>query len=202
MQQSILIDGPAGKIELILEPPRTDKKSCVAVICHPHPLHGGTMNNKVVVTLARSMQKMGITTVRFNYRGVGQSGGSYGDVAGEYDDFKAVLAWAQQQCPGYQLWLAGFSFGAFIAAKGATEFVCKQLVTVAPSVENMPYDELVPIDCPWLVIQGDNDEVVSAQAVYDFVDSVANKPRLETLENCGHFFHGRLLDLENIIVAL
>lgn len=202
MQKTRLIDGPAGKIELILEPPRTDEKSCVAVICHPHPLHEGSMNNKVVVTLARSMQKIGITTVRFNYRGVGKSTGEYGEVDGEYDDFKAVLAWAQQQCPDYDLWLAGFSFGAFIAAKGASESYCNQLITVAPSVENMAYHELAQIDCPWVVIQGDKDEIVSAKAVYDFVDSLSSPPTLVKLKDAGHFFHGRLMDLEKIVVAL
>lgn len=200
MSQSELIAGPAGKLESLVESPRDHNLGVLAVVCHPHPQHGGTMTNKVVTTIARSLQKKGVTTVRFNYRGVGKSEGDYDNARGEVDDLLAVVAWAQVQCEHRDLWLAGFSFGSYIAAKGATLLPSvSQLVTVAPSVENMDYASLPKIACSWLVIQGESDEVVNPQAVFDYVDSLPESPSLVRLPDVGHFFHSRLLDLEKLL---
>lgn len=196
-----MINGPAGRLELVLEPPSDEYDAGIlAVICHPHPLHGGTMFNKVVTTTARTLQKMGCVIVRFNYRGVGESEGEYGDAIGEVDDLLTVVAWAQEQHPNLTLWLAGFSFGAYVAAKGATVLNAKQLITIAPSVENMNYHALPAITIPWLVIQGDEDTVVSAQAVLDYVGGLNPAPDIIMMQHAGHFFHSRLLDLEQALV--
>ena len=116
----VTIDGPAGSIEARVEDPSSagTLPLVIGVVCHPHPLHGGTMQNKVVHTAARAMQEAGAATVRFNFRGVGASGGRYDDGIGEVDDALAVIEWARREFSCDTLWLAGFSFGAAVALAG------------------------------------------------------------------------------------
>lgn len=199
---NLVIPGPVGDIEAIVESPRDNTDANImAIVCHPHPQYDGTMTNKVVVTVARALRKMGCTTVRFNYRGVGKSAGAYDNAVGEVDDLMAVVNFARTHHRAKQLWLAGFSFGAYIAAKGATQVGdVKQLISIAPSVENMDYQSLSDITIPWLVVQGDQDEVVSAPAVFDYVDSLANPPTLIKMPGVGHFFHSKLIDLEQVLL--
>jgi alpha/beta superfamily hydrolase len=197
-QQPVTISGPAGAIEAVLHD--TDMPvTHVGIICHPHPLQEGTMHNKVVTTVARTFNNMGITALRFNYRGVGLSEGKYGDVTGEVDDCLAVVTWALQQWPHAKLWLAGFSFGAYIAAATATKVPTQQLISIAPAVERMPYTTLAKINCPWLVIQGEDDDVVTPQAVYDWFETLDAQKTLVRLAGTGHFFHGKLMDLRREI---
>lgn len=151
----LIINGPAGELEAILQQPIQVNYSHIGIVCHPHPLQEGTMNNKVVVTIAKAFNLMGFPSVRFNYRGVGRSAGEYGNIVGEVDDCLAVVAWVKQQWPQARLYLAGFSFGAYIAAKTATEVGADWLISIAPAVERMPYQDLASISCPWLVIQGE-----------------------------------------------
>lgn len=197
-QQPVTIAGPAGFIEAILHD--TDLPvTHIGIICHPDPLQEGTMDNKVVTTVARTFNAMGITALRFNYRGVGKSQGSYGNMVGEVADCLAVVKWAQQQWPQAKLWLAGFSFGAYIAASVATQMPTQQLLAIAPSVERMPYDTLSKVTCPWLVLQGEEDEVVSPQAVYAWYEKLDEPKMLITFPGTGHFFHGKLMDLRRDI---
>jgi uncharacterized protein len=131
-EQRLFIPGPAGQLEAIHTTPEEGQADRIAIICHPHPLHEGTMNNKVVTLLAKTFNKLGFETLRFNYRGVGKSEGHYGDRVGEIEDLKAVKAWAE---PKSQFCLSGFSFGAFIAASVANESEnVSQLITVAPAI--------------------------------------------------------------------
>lgn len=198
---NITIPGPLGTLEAILQQPQQgEAKPIVAVICHPHPLHQGTMLNKVVTTIARTFDILGITTVRFNYRGVGSSEGAYGNISGEVDDCRSVVAYALQKFPGYQLWLAGFSFGCYISAKVATETDCQQLVSIAPSVDNMPFAELSLPGCPWLVVQGTDDEVVSAEATFKWAAGLNDVVTLVKMDNVGHFFHGKLIELRELLL--
>ncbi len=127
----ILIEGEAGQLELLTTSPddQSTQNKGVAIICHPHPLHQGTMNNKVVHTLSKAFHNKGLYTVRFNYRGVGKSEGSYGDSIGEVADLLSVLKWVDSVLDSPAIYLAGFSFGAFIAARGAALHDCKQLCT-------------------------------------------------------------------------
>jgi alpha/beta superfamily hydrolase len=171
----------------------------VVVVCHPHPLHGGTMHNKVVTMTERSLRELGLRTVRFNFRGVGASEGTHDDGNGELADLLAVAEWAQQASPGHVLWLAGFSFGAFIATKGARHLPVKQLITIAPPVNKYAFAALPQPDCPWLVIQGEDDDVVLAQDVVNWVDSMQDKPALVRMPAAGHFFHRKLMDLRGAI---
>lgn len=120
------VKGPAGKLEVAVGTPIGIDRSALGIICHPHPLHGGTMYNKVVTTLARTLQGLGLTTVRFNFRGVGKSQGEYDHGRGEIDDLLAVAAWLQKEMGHQEIWLAGFSFGAYIAANGAVRLPAKK----------------------------------------------------------------------------
>lgn len=206
----IIIPGPSGDLEAAWHAPAeqtaadADAAKKVAIICHPHPLYGGTMQNKVVTTMAKAYNDLGMIAVRFNYRGVGGSAGAYGNINGETQDCLAVLAWAQQQWPHAHVSLAGFSFGAYIAAYAATQTAALQsLLTVAPSVERMPYDSLERIEVPWLIIQGEEDTIVEPQAVYKWhkgLHLAGQQARLIKVPAAGHFFDGKLNELRDIIV--
>ncbi|MCS5710741.1 alpha/beta family hydrolase [Candidatus Berkiella aquae] len=194
-----LIDGPAGQLEVLTTLPETQPMG-VGVICHPHPLHQGTMNNKVVHTLSKAFAKKDLATVRFNYRGVGQSEGTFGNSIGEVADLMAVLQWVDKVLDKPTLWLAGFSFGAYIAAMGATQHACQQLYSIAPAVNHQPYDELPAITCPWVIIQGEQDEVISPQVVYDWYAHHAQpNMQLFKMPETSHFFHGHLITLRETV---
>lgn len=190
-----LIQGPAGQLEVAVSAPLDASRSALGIVCHPHPLFGGTMNNKVVTTLVKTFQHLGLYSARFNFRGVGRSAGQFDHGVGELEDLLAVVGWLQQQHPGREIWLAGFSFGAYVAAKAATQLPVNQLITVAPAVEHFPMQTLPPIRCPWVVVQGEKDDVVPPEAVFDWVASRAPEPTLLRFPEAGHFFHGQLGEL-------
>lgn len=192
--------GPAGRLECLADAPDDGQsRPVVAVLCHPHPLHGGTMRNKVVTIMERSLRELGLKTVRFNFRGTGESEGEFDDGAGELDDLLAVIDWVRKTCPDDDLWLGGFSFGAFVALKAAQDLPVRQLITIAPPVERYGFDQLVPPNCPWLVVQGDEDEVVSPEAVFKWAEDLDHDADLVVMEGTGHFFHRRLMDLRGLI---
>src|SRR6056297_3147762 len=194
-QTEFLLSGKAGRIECIADAPEADESvSATAVLCHPHPQHGGTMRNKVVTIMERSLRELGLATVRFNFRGVGESDGEYNNGEGELEDLLTVVKWAQKTRPDTDLWLGGFSFGAFIALKAARDLPVRQLITIAPPVERYGFDELLAPNCPWLVVQGDEDDVVSADAVSTWAKNMDQPPDLVVMEGADHFFHRRLMD--------
>lgn len=201
---SQFIPGPAGRLEALIEEPSPDHSPAgVAVLCHPHPLHGGTLQNKVVHTLARTCNALGQVAVRFNFRGVGASDGAYAETIGETEDLLAVLEWVQQQWPGLPLWLGGFSFGAYVALRAADRCPVQQLITVAPAVNLFAKDPLPEVQCDWLLVQGDQDEIVPYAQVMEWVASLERRPRILELPGAGHFFHGRLNELrERLLVML
>ncbi|HEU5282062.1 MAG TPA: alpha/beta fold hydrolase [Gammaproteobacteria bacterium] len=194
-----LIQGPAGKLELAVSAAEPNAKAW-GVVCHPHPLFGGTMHNKVVTTLVKTFQSQGVNTIRFQFRGVGQSQGEFDHGRGELDDLYAVLNWLQHEYGQHPLWLAGFSFGAYIAAQAAAEWPTKKLVTVAPPVENFAMHLIPPILCDWLLLQGEKDEVVSPEAVFAFAESRQPAPVVVRFPDATHFFHGQLNALRAAIV--
>ena len=197
--EPVVIDGPVGALAAIVEDPRPERQRGSAVICHPHPLHGGTMQNKVVHTLARGFQEAGFASVRFNYRGVGASQGQYDEGRGETDDALAVTAWARRRWPAAPLALAGFSFGALIALRVAGTEAPQRLITVAPSVARADYAGIARPDCPWLIVQGDADELVDYREVQAFAARFVPPPQLRVLPGVDHFFHGRLEDLRALL---
>jgi len=194
------IAGPAGALQILEEIP-AGTPAAVAVICHPHPLHGGSLSNKVVHQLAKTFTGLGTICIRFNFRGVGESEGEYDEGRGELQDLLAVVAWAQARWPELPLWLGGFSFGGFIALQGAQQLAPQRLLTVAPAINYFPDDS--SLDLPgvsWLLIQGDADDIVPATLVTGWTASLDFQPQLVLLEGAGHFFHGRLNELKQTIV--
>lgn len=195
------LPSPSGELEIIATPAdHKNEKSAVAVICHPHPLHGGTMNNKVVSTLARTFKELGLRTVRFNFRGVGKSTGSFADGVGEIQDLLTVIDWVKKTCPNDALWLAGFSFGGFIAASVATQIPVAQLVTVAPQASRFTEKPFPSITVPWVLVQGEQDEVVPSEEVFAWIETLDQKPKVIRMPGAGHFFHGQLLELRQRLI--
>ena len=162
----IVIDGPVGPLEASVDLPdgEVTPLPLVVVLCHPLSTEGGSMHNKVVTMAARSLRELGAATVRFNFRSVGESVGSFDHGNGERDDLLAVVAWARQQRPDDALWLAGFSFGAYVSLSAANAVQPDALISIAPPAGRWDFDKIVLPTCPWLVIQGDEDEVVEPQA--------------------------------------
>lgn len=197
--QRIEIAGPAGRIEALVEvPASTTPVRAFGVVCHPHPLFGGSMTNKVVHTVARAWNELGVPTLRFNFRGVGASDGQYDDGRGELQDALAVIEHGRSRWPDAALWLGGFSFGAFVALRAAaiTPAVARGcVVTVAPPYGRWDFSGVVAPPCPWLIVQGDADELVDATAVAGWAQQQSPPPRFVLLPGAEHFFHGRLHDL-------
>lgn len=194
--QRLSVLGPAGALECAVDAP-SDGPRGVAVICHPHPQHGGTMDNKVVQTLARALLRLGYRAVRFNFRGVGASQGTWDEGRGEVDDALAVVA-AQRE-PGLPLVLAGFSFGGYVAASAAAKLPDgarpERLVLVGPSTQKQQMPA-VPDDT--LVIHGELDDVVPLSATLAWA-----RPQslpVTVVPGGGHFFHGQLGLLKNIVL--
>ncbi|MGB0134639.1 alpha/beta hydrolase [Dokdonella sp.] len=199
---TFLLDGPVGAIEVATEPahPKSHANGCgIAVICHPHPLHGGTMHNKVVTIIERSVRELGFDTVRFNFRGIGKSVGEFDEGDGESDDLAAIVEWARQVRPGVVIWLAGFSFGSYVALRNAKSLDADALITIAPPVGRWKFDSIELPDCPWLVVQGEEDEVVDPELVFDWVGALSVSPQLVRMPETSHFFHRRLMDLRGAI---
>ncbi|MFQ5635165.1 MAG: alpha/beta hydrolase [Gammaproteobacteria bacterium] len=201
-REALTIPGPAGQLEALLEVPRGELRPFTAVVCHPHPQFQGTMLNKVVHTLSRAMNELGVPVVRFNFRGAGASEGGYGEGVGETEDALAVVDWMRTRYAGADLCLLGFSFGGMVAARAALTAETAYLVTVAPAVSRLAgiLNGRQP-ECPWLVVQGDADEVVSCDAVIEWFNTLSPGPELTVLPDVGHFFHGRLTLLRQTIGA-
>jgi alpha/beta superfamily hydrolase len=198
--EAVWISGPAGKLEGLLERSGEDV-TAVAVVCHPHPEHEGSMQNKVTHMLARSFRELGAAALRFNFRGVGGSEGEFDKARGETGDAQAAIAWMRERYPGLPLWLGGFSFGAQIAIQAAPRAQPDWLVTVAPPVQRFGGARPARPDCPWLLIQGMADEVVDATEVERWAASMQPPPSLVMLPGVDHFFHGNLTRLREAVQA-
>jgi alpha/beta superfamily hydrolase len=195
-----LLRGPAGLVECAVDVPETgDERPATIIICHPHPEHGGTMHNKVVTILERSMRELGLRTVRFNFRGVGESEGLFDDGYGETDDLFAVAEWVRRTRPDDSLWLGGFSFGSYITTRAALNLDVGQLISIAPPVDRYAFDALHHPECPWLVIQGDEDEVVNVDIVNNWASQLKPQPELVIMQKADHFFHRRIMDLRGLL---
>lgn len=196
--QLLTIAGPVGPLELVIDAPQDMPARGVVVVCHPHPLHGGTMDNKVVQTLARAFLQLGYQVARFNFRGVGASAGQYDEGRGEVDDALAVIAAVRD--PALPLALAGFSFGAYVAAAAAARLPADQaaerLALVGPATSRFP---VPPVPADTLVIHGESDDVVPLQATLDWA-----RPQVlpvVVVPGVGHFFHGQLSVLKSLVTG-
>lgn len=199
--ERLFLDGPVGRLEALYERPVDTRVSGCAVVCHPHPLHGGTMNNKVAHTLARAFVRVGFAALRFNFRGTAQSEGDYDNGSGELDDALAAVDWLRSRHSETPLWLGGFSFGAAIAIKAALRTEVDGLVSVAPAVRRFASGLQSQPDCPWLVVHGDADEIVDVEDTVAWINELEPGPELLIIPAATHFFHGRLIDLREAVIA-
>ena len=199
--EKLAIDGPDGAIEALIERPPGARAGIIAVCCHPHPLYGGTMQNKVVHTLARCAQDQHVTSLRFNFRGVGASAGVYDNGVGETDDAAAIVDWCRKELGVARFWSLGFSFGAFVAFRLAVLRGAELLVTVAPPVQRFDFATLEVPRCPWLVAQGDRDDLVNHESVLEWTRRLQLAPEVRILPGAEHFFHGRLTELRALTGA-
>jgi alpha/beta superfamily hydrolase len=198
---TLTLPGPAGALEVAVDPPEAEvaARPVVAVLCHPLSTEGGSMHNKVVTMAARSLRELGATTVRFNFRGVGQSEGVFDHGEGELDDLRAVVAWVRAVRPDHALWLGGFSFGAYVSLRGAMELRPSMLVSIAPPAGRWAFERIATPTMPWLVIQGEEDEIVDPQAVYDWLQRIGADAEVVRMPETSHFFHRKLMDLRGAI---
>ena len=190
-----LIDGPAGALQYAFHMPHEALPTALALICHPHPQFGGTMDNKVVQTLAKAFAELGFATMRFNFRGVGESAGQFDDGIGETEDAAAALAFARAQVGGdLPLIAAGFSFGCFVQTRLLPRSQPAQLVLVGPAVSRF---QIPAVPAYTVVIHGEEDDVVPLADVMNWA-----RPQglpVTVFPGAGHFFHGRLTELKSVV---
>lgn len=186
------IEGPAGKIEAHAYDP--GRRRGIALIAHPHPLFGGTMENKVVQTLARSFSELGYLSVRFNFRGVGQSEGDYDEGRGETLDALAVIEHLKKKEGDLPLLLSGFSFGGFVQAQASQEIEAEKIVLVAPAVKKFDVPEVREP----LLIHGEEDDVIPLADLLEWARPQGHA--VVVLPGTGHFFHGRLTQIKKIVI--
>ncbi|MEY8702329.1 alpha/beta hydrolase [Francisella philomiragia] len=199
---TFFIQGKAGQIEAVYDKVKEANQETVAVICHPHPLYQGSMYNKVVTTISRAMKTLNIESYRFNYRGVGNSQGEYGEGVGELEDLLSVCDWIKENTNFKKIILCGFSFGGAIAYMGLNKIDnVVGLITIAPAVDRFDLTKFEePKNLPWLVIQGVDDDTVSANSVFNFtLKTVKSELTLVKMNEVGHFFHGKLIQLKDEI---
>ena len=202
-RQSQIIEGVVGDIELRIHESIQSETKKLVVLSHPHPLYGGTMDNKVVTSMERAFRRLGYHTVAYNFRGVGKSAGVYDNGEGEQLDLKVVIDWSVEQFVPDKVVLAGFSFGSYVTLNGLSDYDKVDAVcTVAPPIGLYDFSDIKVNDVQWSLIQGGLDEVVDANEVLSWALSLPNQPDIYWRANASHFFHGELIWLKNLIASL
>lgn len=199
--QKIFIPGNCGHLESLYSSPLAGSSEIVAVVCHPHPLHGGSMHNKVVTTIAKTFDSINAHTIRFNFRGVGDSIGEFDAGCGETEDLLSIIKWLKIKHPKAKIVTAGFSFGSYICCKAATKINPSMLITIAPAIIRQNYENIPSFQGPWLLVQGTADELTDTNAVLAWAKKQIAPPKVITITNASHFFHGKLQLLQQQLVA-
>ncbi len=194
----LMIYGSDNGLEASLLLPQNEINYCM-IICHPNSSDGGTMNNKVVTTVMRTCQKLNVATLRFNFRSAGKSRGEYDFGKGEQDDLIAIINWVKNNLPNNKILLSGFSFGSFVSYSVASKSPIEGLITIAPAVCMWDYSIIDEPSCPWIVIHGTEDELVSVKEVGIWVQSLLSEPDFIIVPEASHFFHGKLIGLQDIV---
>lgn len=193
--------GPAGVLEAIYREGKSDSTR-VAIVCHPHPQHGGTMHNKVIYHAAKAFKSVGYPVLRFNYRGVGRSEGLFDNGLGEADDVQAAVNWLLTSRPGSDVVICGFSFGAVVGLPvGAADDRVTHLVGLGTPTDRFPFDQLSDVTKPKLFIQGDNDEFGAVDSLRDELKMVGQPWELVVIEGADHLFTGHLDELQEAIAS-
>lgn len=194
------VSGPIGNIEAVFHAGKETgplfNQGYVAVVCHPHPLFAGTMDNKVVTTAVRSYCELGVPAVRFNFRGVGATEGEHDQGSGEGDDLEAIVTWALQYAEADKLLLCGFSFGSMVALQRHDRIAqTRHLALLAPPVERFLESPPTTFALPVTLVVAEADEVVDAPAALRWQETITSEHDLLLLDGASHFFHGRLTEL-------
>jgi alpha/beta superfamily hydrolase len=185
------IAGPAGPLECLLDEPEGAPRA-VAVFGHPHPLHGGTMHTKALYQAAKAMPRIGVAALRFNFRGVGRSGGVFDAGPGEREDFLAAVSFVSERFPDIPVWAAGMSFGSWIAmTAGAADPRVSLLLGIAPPVDRYEFDALRTCTLPKFIIHGESDELISIKEIRKFYSQLPEPKELVTIEDANHLFEGK-----------
>jgi uncharacterized protein len=204
--RSVFISGPAGRLEALLWSPSRDNYSIAAVVCHPHPLFGGTMHNKVVFHAARTLDRLGIPSLRFNFRGVGLSEGKHDRGIGEQDDVRAALDFFAGEFPRTPLLVAGFSFGCWVGLRvGCADARVSELIGLGAPVDDSDFSYLATCAKPILFVQGGNDQYGSPAKLEALVNSFPEATRREkqiaVVPHADHFFAGHLGELDAALAS-
>ena len=189
------IAGPAGRLEALLEPPAQPHAAprAAVVFAHPHPLHGGTMHTKAVFRGTKALAGLGCAVLRFNFRGVGRSEGTFDNGVGELDDFRAGLDYMTGRYPDADLWAAGFSFGAYIALTcGADDDRVSTLIGIAPALHMYDFSGVLTSRKPKYFVQGEADEICPLPHMQAFFDQLLEPKRLVVVPGANHLFSGRV----------
>lgn len=199
-KKTLFIPGPAGSLEAVIEPGEgVTTSQLILVMCHPNPLEEGTMHNKVVTTCCRAFHQLGIPSLRFNFRGVGQSTGQSRADHHEIEDLMAVLSYLETHLVDHRWILGGFSFGAWVAYEVAQKVKCEHLLTIAPAIGRHVFSINNDWQTPWLNIIGDQDEIVALDHFMNWLSSHPASYHLIKCRGVGHFFHGQLVALRRMI---
>jgi alpha/beta superfamily hydrolase len=196
------LSGPAGSLEVLLDAPSGPARAA-AVFAHPHPLYGGSMHTKVVYHAAKALARIGVAAMRFNFRGVGRSSGSFDGGVGEADDFRSVLNFVASRYPELPLWAGGFSFGSWIAmVSGAADPRVTLLLGIAPVVDQYDYSVVKTSVMPKFIIHGEEDEVVPVKAVRRFYGECSEPKELVVIDAADHLFDGKTTEVGEAVEDL
>ena len=199
LKGNTFFDGPAGRIEAILKEPQAPVTR-VAIVCHPHPLHGGTMHNKVVYRIAKAFEKAGFAVLRFNFRGTGRSEGAHDYGRGEQDDLRAAIEFMGSKYSDAEVWIAGFSFGSAVMLRAACgDPRIRAIIAAGAPVSKYDFAQLVECDKLKLFVQGALDEFGSVADLEKLVARLREPKELKVIEGADHFFEGRLEELEQTV---
>jgi alpha/beta superfamily hydrolase len=198
----LVLEGEAGPIEALLQERDAHDHALTAVVCHPHPLYGGTMHNKVAHRVASTLHGLGAAVLRFNFRGVGRSAGAFDRGEGELADARVALRFLRERYPNARRWVAGFSFGSWVASRlGAAEPDVERLVLIAPPVHTQTFEEMRTLATPKLVVQGTGDEICRPENLERAWPSWAEPKRLVKVPGASHFFDRQLAELGEAILT-
>ena len=196
----LTLPGPAGPLQAILHEREDQEPEIVALVCHPHPLYGGTLDNKVAHRIAATLHELGAAVLRFNFRGAGESAGQFDHGAGELEDARVAFDWIAARHPRARRWVAGFSFGSWVAARlaaGRTDV--DQLILVAPPVTRSSFEVMVDSPVPKLVVQGTNDDVCPPEHLQQQYPRWSEPKRLILVPQATHFFDRQLAALGQVL---
>jgi alpha/beta superfamily hydrolase len=195
------IDGPAGRLEALIEEPEGQAPHTAVLVCHPHPLFGGTMHNKVVYRIARALRKSGAVVLRFNFRGVGRSGGEHAHLEGEIEDARAALQWLRGRYPDLPFAMAGFSFGARVITRLGSEVAPAWMIACGFPTRHGPSEYLERCAVPKVFVQSTHDQYGPRAELEAEFERFAEPKSLRWVEASDHFFAGALDEFENVVLS-